>query len=469
MRVETRERWSGSDGSGPTTRVAPRLMERPKTKYTSVNGAQVAYQVLGDGPIDLVSAQGFGSNIEIYWDYPPARRFFERLSSFARLILFDRRGTGSSDPVANPGAWEEYTDDIHAVMDAVGSEQATLIAWFDAGAAAMLFAAANPARVRSLVLWNSFARVVGADDYRIGYSAEEHQGIVDYAREAWGSEEFTSFIEPSRVNDPAAIEWIARMIRTSSTPSAAATAMATMGSLDARSALPSIHVPTLVLHRAELPMVSAEMGRFVAEGIPDARYIEIPGGDWSPWDDETDLILDSIEEFITGTRSAHRTDRVLTTLMFLDIADATEQLAKLGDRRWQEMLQMHDRIARSAVTSFGGSIVTTTNDGYLATFDLPGRAIHCAVEVRDRMSALGIDTRAGLHTGEVHLVRGGDIEGIAVHIAARVMNEGGRGDVICSRTVKDLVAGSGFNFKDLGMRTLKGVPEDRQLFAVIEA
>ena len=444
-------------------------MDRPITQYTNVGDAQIAYQVIGEGPIDLVSAQGFGSNIEIYWDYPPARRFFERLASFSRLILFDRRGTGSSDPAERPGAWEEYTDDLNAVLDAVGSEHATLIAWFDAGAASMLYAAANPARVRSLVLWNSFARVVGDADYPVGYSPEEHQAIVEYARDGWGSEEFTKFIEPSRANDPAAVEWIARMIRTSSTPAAAAAAMATMGSLDARSALPAIHVPTLVLHRAELPMVSAQMGRFVADRIPDARFIEVAGGDWSPWDDGSDVILDSIEEFITGVRAAHRTDRILTTLMFLDIADATEQLARLGDRRWQEMLQMHDRIARSAVTSYGGTIITTTNDGYLATFDLPGRAIHCAIEVRDRMSALGIDTRAGLHTGEVHLVRGGDIEGIAVHIAARVMNEGGRGDVICSRTVKDLVAGSGFNFKDLGMRKLKGIPEDRQLFSVLEA
>jgi pimeloyl-ACP methyl ester carboxylesterase len=468
MRVETRELWRGLEGSYPTTRVAPRLMERPTTQYVTVGDAQIAYQVIGDGPIDLVSSQGFGSNIEIYWDYPPARRFFERLASFTRLILFDRRGTGSSDAVRNPGAWEEHTDDLHAVLDAVGAEQPALCAWFDAGAVSMLFAAAHPQRTRGLILWNSFARVVGDDDYPIGYSAEEHKTIVDLARQGWGSEEFTKFIEPSRADDPAAIEWIARMIRTSSTPAAAADAMATMGSLDARSALSSIHVPTLVLHRSALPMVTAPVGRFVADRIPDARYVEVEGGDWSPWDDGSELILDSIEEFLTGTRSGHRTDRVLTTLMFLDIAAATEQLAQLGDRRWQEMLQAHDRIARSAVDSYGGNIITTTNDGFLATFDLPGRAINCAIQVRDRMRSIGIDTRAGLHTGEVHLVRGGDIEGIAVHIAARVMNEGGRGDILCSRTVKDLVAGSGFCFNDLGPRSLKGVPEERQLFEVLD-
>lgn len=444
-------------------------MERPTTKYATVHGAQIAYQVIGDGPIDLVCSQGFGSNIEIYWDYPPARRFFERLASFSRLILFDRRGTGSSDPVSNTGAWEEHTDDLHAVLDAVGAEQPALFAWFDAGAVSMLFAAAHPQRTRALILWNSFARVVGAEDYPIGYSAEEHQAIVEMAEAGWGTEEFTKLIEPSRANDPAAIQWISRMIRTSSTPSAAAAAMATMGSLDARGALPAIHVPTLVLHRSELPMVGAPHGRFVADRVSDGRYIEVDGGDWSPWDDGSDLIGDSIEEFLTGNRSAHRTDRVLTTLMFVDIASATEQLAQVGDRRWQEMLQAQDRVARNAVEGFGGEIVTTTNDGFLATFDLPGRAINCAMQVRNRMAALGVDVRAGLHTGEVHLVRGGeDIEGIAVHIAARVMNEGGRGDVLCSRTVKDLVAGSGFFFQDLGYRGLKGVPEDRQLFAVLD-
>ena len=440
---------------------------RPKTLYADVGDGQIAYQVVGDGPIDLVYAQGYGSAIEAYWDYRPAARVFERLASFTRLILFDRRGLGSSDPapVESLSSWEFQAEDLDAVLRATSAEKPAIFGMGDAGLVAMMFAAANPERTRALILWNSYATNIATADYPHAMSREEFEASVDVIGRLWGSEELAAWATPGIASDPEGAAWAARASRLSATPKGVVRQMLATGQLDARAVLSSISVPTLVLCR-DLPMLPVDAGRHLAEHIPGACFVPISGDDWLPWGAGADEVIDLIEEFLTGARSAPASNRVLATVLFTDIVGSTERAATLGDASWNKLLDEHDTASREAIERAGGRFVESTGDGLLATFDLPGRAVNCAFELNRATRAAGIEIRTGIHTGEVELRGEGGIGGIAVHIGARVMAEAGGGDVLCTRTVKDLTAGAGFVFEDLGPRTFKGVPDEWQVFAV---
>lgn len=446
-------------------------MDRPETRYAKLGDAHIAYQVAGDGPIDLVYSQGMGSCIEAYWEFPPVARVFERLASFSRLILYDRRGTGASDPVPPEvlGTWEFHADDLRAVLDAAGSDQAAIMASFDAGSAALVFAASNPDRTRALILWNSWARSVTGDDFPIGTSWEAFSGINEAAAQLWGTEDMARLTMPSWKDNPAALRFSAWSQRISSSPGLVAEQLNATRTLDARHALPLIRVPTLVLHRENPFLASAiyaELSRYVAEKIEGARFVLLEGTDAMFYGARSSEVTDLIEEFLTGTRITPKASRVLATVLFTDIVGSTERAFELGDARWREVLDTHDSLARSTVEDSSGRFIGSTGDGLLATFDLPGRAVNCAFELKRSLEALGIAIRAGVHTGELELRDEGQVGGVAVHIGARVMAEADGDQVICTRTVKDLTAGSGFSFEEIGTRSLKGVPDEWQLFAV---
>jgi len=440
----------------------------PETQYTKVNGSWVGYQIVGDGPVDVCYVTGMASNIETMWDWPDFKRVLEHFASWGRLIVFDARGTGVSDglPVAQDQAWEEVTHDVRAVLDAASSERAAIFGQLDGGLAAILFAATYPERTSSLVLWNGYARSMMGDDYPFGWSKDLRSSLFEMYEAFWGRGEMVPLIDPSRTQDTAYCRAEARFMRTASSPQRFLASMTYRIDLDARSALPAVRVPTLVLQSANA-FIPTELGKYVADRIPDAKFVEIASPDVNIFAmADADLYLDEIEEFVTGSRRAATTDRVLATILFTDIVGSTEAASALGDRRWKETLAGHDRVAREQIDRFKGRLVNTMGDGLLATFDGPGRAIRCAISLGKALESSGIKIRAGLHTGEIELRDEKDIGGIAVHIASRVMGEAGPGEVVCSRTVKDLVAGSEFMFADRGMCALKGVPGEWRLYAV---
>lgn len=424
----------------------------------------IAYQVVGDGPIDLVLLSSGASNVDVQWEYPPRAKLLERFATYSRVIMFDRRGTGQSDP-APPEIvddLENWNEDLTAVLDAVGCQHAALIGEVDGGPWAMFFGATYPERTRALVLWTSYARTVADMDYPAGLTPEAVNAMNDMMLRYWGTEEMARMAQP--LAEEADLPILAKLMRSSLTPAAMVKRMDRTRSVDVRNILPTIQSPTLVLHRTENGFVPLELGRYLAEHIPGARLIEVPGPNIQLYADEPDWVHDLIQEFITGVPPAPSTDRVLATVLFTDIVASTAHLASLGDRRWRDRLDVHDSTARHIVDQFGGTFVKNTGDGVLATFDGPGKAIRCAAALRRMLKQSGIDIRSGLHTGEVELRAAGDVGGIAVHIGARVMAEAGSGQVLCSRTVKDLVVGAGFVFEDLGMRTFKGVPDEWQIF-----
>jgi class 3 adenylate cyclase/pimeloyl-ACP methyl ester carboxylesterase len=442
-------------------------MIQPETKYTRLGESCIAYQVVGDGPLDPVYVTGMAAQIDARWDFPPIVRWYERLSSFSRVILFDRRGSGASDPVplnALP-TWEEWAEDLGVVMDAVGSDRAAIYAEVDGGPAAMLFAATHPERTAALVLTNTFAQYVAGDGYE-GVSSDVAEDLARMVEESWGTEDLMALGFPSLAGDANAMRWGARHMRASMSPRAASAHFRYLFGLDVRRALTMIRVPTLVLQRAGCVFVPAPLGRYVAGHIPGAHFVELPGRDGWFFVEGADEALDAIEEFLTGAHHVAEPDRVLATVLFTDIVGSTDRAAVLGDRRWRDLLDAHDCVARSRIESFSGRLVKNTGDGILATFDGPGRAIRCAFGLAAALREIGIDIRMGLHAGEVELRTDGDVGGIAVHIGARVMDQAGPGQIVCSRTVKDLVAGSEFCFEDRGVRALKGVPEEWQLFSV---
>lgn len=437
----------------------------PDTRYLRTERGLVAYQVLGDGPIDLMYLSGGTSNVDLRWDYPLAASFIRRLSSFSRLIMFDRLGTGASDdlPAEATPTWEEWADEIRLVLDAVESERAAILAVLDAVAMGILFAATNPARTSALILGNASAR------YRadVGYPGMDSKAVEEAAgwfESAWGTEEFAAAITPSSSALPGYTQWFAKYMRASASPRLIAAQLRSLADIDLRDVLPSIRAPTLVLQRDAFAFAPLEHGRYVADHIPDARLVVIPGADSSFWSAETDLVLDVVEEFLTGVRPPREPDRALATVLFTDIVDSTLRAVELGDRAWHRALDSHDDLSRVEIDRHGGRLIKTTGDGILATFDAPGRAVRCALELVKGVAALGVAIRAGLHTGEVEL-RGDDVGGIAVHTAARVGALAASGEVLVSRTVVDLVAGSGLGFDDRGEHVLKGVPGAWPLFA----
>jgi pimeloyl-ACP methyl ester carboxylesterase len=429
------------------------------TRYAKSGEVHVAYQVFGEGP-DLVVAPGFVSHIENYWDEPHFARSLNKVSGFFRIVLFDKRGTGLSDRVAHLPHMDERMDDLRAVMDAVGIERAALFGISEGGSLAALFAASHPERTQSLVLYGAFARFCHwmATD-------EAFDRLVKYMDESWGSGKSLPAFAPSKANDAALQEWWGKFERLGASPSAAIALMRMNREIDISGILHSIRVPTLVMHRTNDVLVSVEGGRELAAGIPGARLVEIPGADHLFFldDDASDRVLAETEEFLTGARSAPVVDRVLATVVFEDIVDSTRQADEKGDRAWRDLLESHDRMVRRELSRFRGREMKSLGDGFLATFDGPARAIRCATAIRDSLRGVGVPVRIGLHTGEVELAEN-DVRGIAVHIASRVAQLGGAADVLVSRTVKDLVAGSGIKFEDFGAHALKGIPEPWQVF-----
>jgi class 3 adenylate cyclase/pimeloyl-ACP methyl ester carboxylesterase len=445
-----------------------RVVESPKTRYVAVGDADVAYQVLGDGPVDLLYFYGLGSHIEVFWGVPEFAEFLQRLASFSRLIFFDRRGTGASDGVARNAipTWEEWTEDVAAVLDAAGSERAAILAAADAGPIAVLFAAMHPERVSALVLVNSSARYPVDDDYPAGASPDEIDALVNLLGAGWGTPELISIVNPSMAENVEYLEATARMARAAATPrTAAAQYDYIFRSLDVRQLLPLIQVPTLILHSATSPIVPVEHGRYLAEHIEGATFIELPGGDIFAITPNNYVVAVEIAEFLTGERPTVEIERVLTTMLFTDIVASTELAASLGDNRWRSLLDAHDRTVRDQLRRHRGREIKTTGDGFFASFDGPARAIRCAQAIIEATKKLDTTLRVGLHTGEVE-VRGDNLGGLAVHIAARVGALAGPGEVLVSSTVKDLVVGSGIEFTDRGEHQLKGVPDTWHIYQV---
>ena len=440
------------------------MVETPQTRYAKSGDVHIAYQVWGEGPVDLVFFPGFVSHVEYAWEEPSVARFLNRLGSFARVIAFDKRGTGLSDRVDISGL-ERRMDDVHAVMDAAGIERATLFGISEGGALAAVFAATHPERTSNLVFYGSFARLLDADDYPFGLSTERLNAFADHLEAHWGSGVSLGAWAPSAADDARLRHWWAEFQRLAASPGAAVAFIRTYAEVDARDVLPTISVPTLVIHRTDDRMVTVPHGRYLAEHIPGARLLELPGADHLVFVGDQDVILDAVEEFVTGTRAVIKPDRVLATVLFTDIVSSTARAAELGDRRWHDLLEAWQTQVRKLLERYRGREVNTTGDGFLATFDGPERAIHCATAIARESTPIGIEVRAGLHTGLCETL-GDDVGGIAVHIAARVVAEAEPGEVLVSSTVKDLVAGSGITFADRGLHALKGVPDEWRLFGL---
>jgi class 3 adenylate cyclase len=428
----------------------------PRTVYAHSGDASIAYQVVGDGPIDLVLANGPGTHIEILWDEPTTARCMRRLASFSRLLLFDRRGTGLSDPVSRPPTLEQQMDDLRAVLDHAGIEKPALYGASDLGLCA-LYAATYPDQVTALVLSG-----VAATGSRT-ITPRVTEVINDALENSWGEGTLMQLWAPSQIGNRAFEEWWARMQRSAVSPGMARQILEMIAQTDLRAVLPTIRVPTLVMHTTDNTYIPVELGREVAELIPGARYVEYPGTDTYSW--LVEPWVDELEEFLTGRRSDDVTDRVLATVMFTDIVGSTEAASRLGDGRWRQLLAAHNDVVRASLERWRGTEIKSTGDGFLATFDGPARAVHCASDIIDGVAPLGLDVRTGLHTGECELV-GGDVAGMAVHIGARVMAQARAGEVLASSTVKDLVVGSELEFEDRGAYALKGVADEWRLYAL---
>jgi pimeloyl-ACP methyl ester carboxylesterase/class 3 adenylate cyclase len=443
-------------------------MEVPETQYARSGDLSIAYQVFGEGDVDLVFVPGFISNADLSWQAPLFGEFFRRFASFARVITFDKRGTGLSERTLGFGSAEDRMDDIRAVMDAAGCARAALVGISEGGPLTTLFAATYPERVSSLVLWGTFARVQRGPNYLLGVDPSMIEPFIEGLVARWNTGKALRFFISGMPTDPETSAFLARYERTAATPSMVREIMHRNCDIDVRSALPAINAPTLVMHRDHDNAVPFECGKYLADHIDGARFLELPGA-WhlnGSIGGEVDA-LDAVEEFLTGRPHEEpiEIDRVLKTVVFTDIVRSTERAAELGDRRWRELLDAHDSTIRRELGRFRGDEVATTGDGFLAAFDGPGRAINCAQSIAERSRDLGLEIRAGVHTGECEL-RGNDLAGIAVHIGARVAALAGPGEVLVTSTVRDLVNGSGIDFVDRGRHALKGVPGEWQVLAV---
>jgi len=440
---------------------------RVRTRYVKAGNLHIAYQVFGQGAIDLVFCPGFVSNIEHYWAAPSMTHFLERLGSFARVITFDKRGTGLSDRELDSPCptLEDRMDDIRAVMDAVGSKRAAMFGLSEGGPLATLFAATYPARTAALVMYGGYAKWIRSDDYPWAPTREEHEAAFEALEKHWGTPIGLSTLAPSLANDERARQWFAHSLRVSASPAAGVTLYRMNVEVDTRAILPTLSVPTLVLHRLSDRLLPCQAGRYMAEQIPTARFVELLGDDHLGWIGNTDSLLAEVQEFVTGERPIIEADRVLATVLFVDIVQSTERATAIGDSRWRDLVDDYQRQVGKEVARLGGRVVNTAGDGVFAIFEGPARAIKCACAVRDVVGALGLAIRCGIHTGEC-VVEGNDVAGIAVHIGARVAARANAGEILLSSTVKDLISGSKVECSDRGSHVLKGVSGRWRLFAV---
>jgi class 3 adenylate cyclase len=438
----------------------------PKTKYARSGDVRIAYQITGEGPVDVVWAPGTMSHLDLDWEIPRRALFFERFSRFCRLIRFDKRGTGLSDRPVKMATLEERADDIRAVMDDVGIERSNIFGGSEGGSMACLFAATHPQRVKSLLIWGAQARWIASDDHPWGQTREQHKQMLAMIQDDWPSFEYITGPGAGlgKDADPAFIESFVRYMRAAASPSAVYAYEVMNGQIDTRSILPSIQAPTLVMNRTGDPCASVEAARDMASRIPGAKFKEYPGNSHSIMLDDMETVLSDIQEFITGERPIDFSDRILATVLFLDIASSTKRAAELGDAAWRNLLNSYYAVVRKELARFRGKETNTTGDSFLATFDGPARAVHCALATVLAVRQLGIDVRAGVHTGECELM-GDNVGGIAVHTGARIMAQAEPGGVLVSGTVRDLVSGSGLDFRDEGLHELKGIPGEWRLFS----
>lgn len=437
-----------------------------RTEYARSGNLHIAYQVLGRGPLDLVYVPGWVSHVELAWEEPTLARFFHRLASFSRLILFDKRGTGLSDRVPNeaPATLDERMDDVRAVLEAVGSQRAAIFGNSEGGSMSVLFAATHPERTVALVTFGIFAKRLFSPDYPWAPTPEQREQAYELVEREWGRDMDLTDLAPTVAGNEPFKQRLATYFRRSASPGAAVALLRMNTLIDVRKVLPAIRVPTLILHRTGDRDANVEEGRWIASRISGARFVELPGHDHLPWVGDQDAVLDEVEEFLTGVRRGPDPDRILATVLFTDIAGSTELAARLGDRAWRELLEMHHLLVRKELVRFRGREIDTAGDGFLALFDGPTRAMRCALAIRDAVRHLGMEIRAGVHTGEVE-VEGDKVRGIAVHAGARVAAAAKAGEVLVSGTVKDLAAGSGIQLSERGRHALKGVPGEWHLFA----
>jgi len=437
----------------------------PDTRYAKSGDVHIAYQVFGDGEVDVVLVPGFITHVELVWEHEPFARALEAIGSFARVINFDRRGSGLSDPVPEAPSLEERMDDVRAVMDAAGMERAALIGISEGVPLSIVFAATYPERVRALVSCGGLARSTEAEDYPYGASAE---AFVESGSELvlpyWGQGAMIEVAAPSQAENEESRSFFARMERATASPGMLQQLAEMFLQIDVRDVVPTVQAPALLLHRRHDRLVNVRHSRWLAEHMPNARLVELPGSDHSFWYETPELAFAEVQEFLTGVRYEPEPERMLATVVFTDIVGSTRTAAELGDARWRSLLERHQQVVREALERFHGREVKSTGDGFLATFDGPARAVRCAREILDASEREGIRVRAGLHTGECE-VMDEDIGGIAVHIAARVSALAGPSEVLVSRTVKDLVVGSGLDFAERGTHELKGVPDRWELYA----
>ena len=431
-------------------------------RYARSGEVNIAYQVTGEGPFDLVLVHGFFSHLELDWQHPVARASYERLGTFARLIRFDKRGTGLSDRNVGLPDFETRMDDVRAVMDAAGSERAALFGYSEGGPMAILFAATYPERTRALALYGTYAKRLYSDDYPWAPTWEARVAAAEELERNWGEEFDLSAMAPNA--DAELVRWLALRGRAALSPAAARDLILMNSQADVRAALPAVQAPTLVMHRTGDRDANIEEGRYIAERIPGARFVELAGEDHIPYVD-ADQILDEVEEFLTGARPTRLEERVLATVLFTDLVGSTERARTLGDRDWATLLGRHHDAVRRELVRFSGEEIDTAGDGFFAVFDGPARAIRCGLAIRDALRPLGLEVRAGVHTGEVERPANGVPRGIAVHVGARVSAVAEAGEVLVTATTRDLVAGSGIAFADRGEVELKGVGEPRRVYA----
>lgn len=437
----------------------------PETRYADSDGVSIAYQVHGGGPLDLVFVPGFVSHVELFWDDPLTAGFLRRLASFARVVIWDKRGQGLSDRTGRPPTLEDSMDDLEAVLAAAGCERPAIFGISEGGPMSALFAATHPDRVASLVLYGTYARMLRAPDFPQGIPPEALGRWGEIVRRDWGGPVGVGLWAPSAEGDADFERWWSRLLRYGTSPAGAVALMDLYREIDVRGVLPAIDVPALVLQRRDDRIATVGQGRYIAEAIPGAKYVELEGADHLPVTGDRDALLDEVEEFLAGTRRGSEPERALATVLFTDIVGSTERAAELGDRAWRQLLERHDAAVRRALSLHRGREVKTMGDGFLATFDGPARAIRCARALQEEVAQLGLDVRAGIHTGEVELI-GDDVGGMAVNIGARIGALAGPGEVLVSSTVRELVVGSGLEFADRGAQTLKGAPGEWRLFAV---
>jgi class 3 adenylate cyclase/pimeloyl-ACP methyl ester carboxylesterase len=440
----------------------------PTTRYARSGGASIAYQIVGEGPIDILFLPGWITQVEHLWESPAQRRFFERLAAFGRLILFDSRGTGLSDRVLDGYTLEQDVEDALAVLDAAGSERTALLTYQVGGLLGALLAADHPERIGALIMYASLARTSWAPDYDWAMTRDEREAITERNIASWGetNTEAMSAWAPSMAEDPTLVAWFARLQRLAASPGEARIILDATADFDVREALPRVRVPTLIMHRPRELVWDVRHSHYLAEHIPGARYVELEGEDSLPFIGDSDAIVEEIEGFLTGGRSGGELARALLTVMFTDIVDATPRAAELGDGRWRDLLARHDEEVRKELDRFGGREVKTVGDGFLAIFDgPPSRALRCALAINGVARDLGVEVRIGMHTGECELI-GEDVGGMAVHIASRVSDLAGAGEVLVSGTVFGTVVGGPFTFEHRGVHELKGVPGPWPLFAL---